>query len=261
MNNILYRTENNEQFWCSKDQAKVLDVLQQLNKGGIGTVHGYIPESGWEISPKLDLQVITRISVSALYKRKTAALDDVSFADVKPLLESEPKLSVLSESEQRRIFNERKQKLIDSMSKTLSGDRNDALRQAHDRNYITVCQGVKVNLEGRKVDGGGKIPDLFNGYPIASTIMLLCLEISRKEILPGQPKKAPNSGADVLMGNLIESKLNAKSVNLKTLSLDPAKFDSISVSKQQILKEDLAHSFKELSMVEMILELIEAYNS
>lgn len=259
MNNILYKAEGGEQFWCSNDQAKVLDVLKHLNKGGIGTVHGYIPESGWAISPKLDLQIITRISVSALYKRKIAALDGVSFADVKPLLDKEPKLAALDEANQRRIFNERKQKLIDSMNKTLSGDRSDSAREGHDRNYITVCQGVKVNLEGDKVDGI-KVPSTFNGYPIASTIMLMYLEISRKEVLPGQRKKAPNSGAEVLMGNLIESQLNSKSVGIKTLSLDPSKFDSISVSKQQILKEDLAHSFKELTMVEMILELIEAYN-
>lgn len=260
MNNILYKAEGGEQFWCSKDQANVLDVLKQLNKGGIGTVHGYIPESGWEISPKLDLQIITRISVSALYKRKIAALDGVSFADVKPFLANEPKLAALDEPMQRSIFNDRKQKLIDSMTKTLSGDRSDALREGHDRNYITVCQGVKVNLEGDKVDAI-KVPKLFNGYPIANTIMLMYLEISRKEISPGQRKKAPNSGAEVLMGNLIENQLNAKSVGIKTLSLDPAKFDSISVSKQQILKEDLAHAFKELTMVEMILELIEAYNA
>ena len=259
MSNILYTTEHGEKFWCSKQQSDVLNTLRQLNKGGIGTVHGYVPSTGYEISPKIDLQIITRISIESLYKRKIKALDEVSFADIKPFLKDNPKLAVLEEAKAREIFNYRKQKSIDSMTKTLEGERTDALRQGHDRNYITVCQGVKVNLQGSKVDGI-KIPNTVNGYPIAETIMLNYLEISRKVIVPGQKKKAPNSGAEVLISNLIEDQLNSRSVGIKTLSLDPSKFDSISVSKQQILKEDLKSSYREMSLVDSIMEMLEEYN-
>jgi hypothetical protein len=252
MSNILYKSKNGEQFWCSEEQSKVLNVLKKSNKGGICTVHGYIPESGWEISPKIDLQIITRISVSSLYKRKIAALEAMTFADIRHLL-NESRLSKIQETEQCKLFIGRKQKLIDSMNKTLSGDRSDSYRMAHDRNYITVTEGVKVNLEGDVLNGIKSLKQI-DGFPIAKNIMLMCLEISRKEIVPGKKKKAPNSSDEVIMGNLIESQLNSKSVGIKTLSLKPTNFDSISISRQHISREDLLNICKDTDKVDMIIE-------
>jgi hypothetical protein len=251
MSNILYKSENGKQFWCSEGQAKVLDILKQTNKGGICTVHGYIPESGWEIPPKIDLQIITRISVSSLYKRKIAELEAITFNDIKPFL-NESKLSKIEESEQYKLFSERKQKLIDSMKKTLSGNRNDSYRMSHDYNYITVTQGIKVNLEGDKVNGIKNLK-LIDGFPIAKSIMLICLEISRKEIIPGKRKES-NSSNEVIMSNIIESQLNSKSVGIKTLSLKPTNFDSISICKQHISKEDLFSICKDKNKVDTIIE-------
>lgn len=260
----VYETEKKEKFLCSKEQAEVLDTLRELNHGGIGTVYGYTPTSGYDISPELDLQIITRISVHSLYERKIKALEKIKFEDVVDGLEKNSKLRLLTEDTAEELFNTRKQALIDSMSKTLSGDRNDAMRQGHDRNNITVCQGVKVNLEGDKVDGI-KVPTLYATHnspgkhlPKCESINLLYLEISRTEVKPGKRKEV-NSGSPVLMTNLIESLLNKKSVGLKALTLDPSKFKRIVVSKKEITKKDLIDATKDLTMAELILQLLEEY--
>lgn len=237
MSKVLYETENGDKFWCTLEQRNVLDILTELQHGGIATIHGYTPTTGWEIPPVNDVQVITKISIEALYKRKIAALDAVSFADIKPMLRNDPKLAALSESDARKIFNDRKQKLIDSMEKTLSGNREDIRRESHDINYITVTRGVKVNLKNEKINGL-KTPIYDDGYAIAESILLNCIEISKKEIRPGIRKKV-NSSVEVLIGNCIESCLNQRSVGLKTYSLDPSKFESIVISKKTILREDL----------------------
>lgn len=254
MGNVLYTAENGKQFWCSADQSKILDTLKDLNHGGIGTVHGYVPESGYVTPPKVDLQIITKISVNSLYKRKIEALEKITFDDVLPKLSSVPKLAALPLEQLKELFNVRKQGSIDSMNKSLSGDRSDTAREGHDRNYITVTQGVKVNLVGTTYQGV-KTPDTFQGHPIADSILLMYLEVSRKVITEGV-KKVVNSGAPVLMSEAIDSLLNSRSVSLRTLSLDPKKFDKIVVSKRSILKEDLKTSFKEMSMVDLILSLI-----
>jgi hypothetical protein len=237
MSDVLYAVENGDKFWCTHEQRNVLDVLYELQHGGIATIHGYTPTTGWELPPVNDVQVITKISIESLYRRKIQALDSVSFADVKPMLACDEKLSQLSESEARKIFNDRKQKLIDSMTKTLEGDRSDSRRAAHDAHNITVTKGVKVNLKSGKI-GKEKHVIIKDGSPIAESILLNCIEISKKEIRPGV-RKVVNSGVEVLMGNCIENCLNKRSVGLKTYSLDPSKFESIVVSKKTILKEDL----------------------
>lgn len=265
-NNVLYTTDAGEKFWASKEQVEVLDTLKELNAGGIGTIYGYKPTSGYSISPVLDIQVITRISVEALYKRKIAALESVTYDDVKSYIENSDnsKLSTLDPKVAEDLFNDRKKRLVDSMKKTLDGDRSDAARQGHDRNNITVCKGVKVNLEGRVVDGI-KQPDLFNGYPIASTINLMCIEIGRTVRQEGVYKTV-NSGAPVLVENLIEKQLNAKSIGLKTFSLDASKFEKIVVAKKSISRDDIKDAVRMApvsfdSIVDEILYLIEAYNA
>lgn len=265
-NNVLYTTDAGEKFWCSKEQSDTLDVLKELNAGGIGTIYGYRPTSGYSVSPVMDVQVITRISVEALYKRKIAALESVSYSDVKEFIEksNDSKLSSLDAKVAEDLFNDRKNRLIASMKKTLEGDRSDAARQGHDRNNITVCKGVKVNLEGRTVDGI-KHPNLFDGYPIAATINLMCIEIGRTVRQEGVYKTV-NSGAPVLVENLIEKQLNSKSIGLKTFSLDSSKFEKIVVAKKSITRDDIKDAVRMApvkfdSIVEEILYLIEAYNA
>jgi len=259
----VYITEHNDKFLCTKEQADVLDTLREVNKGGIGAVHGYVPTSGYDISPELDIQFITRISTNALYERKIAALESIKFEDIVSELGQNPKLAALTFNEAKDLFELRKQSSIDSMKKTLSGDRSGSAREGHDRNNISVCQGLKVNLEGTKVNGQ-KIPTLypFKGekLPKCESILLSYLEISRTVVKPGQ-YKVVNSGAPVLMSDLIESKLNKKSVGLKTLSLDPSKFRSISLAKKQILREDLVNATKDLTIVEMIMHLLSEYDN
>lgn len=260
----IYTTENNEQFLCTKEQAEVLDTLREVGRGGIGAVRGYVPTSGYDVSPELDIQFITRISTNALYERKIAALELIKFNDFSTGdIAKHPKLAALTYAEAEELFNTRKQMMIESMQKTLSGDRSGASREGHDRNNISICQGLKVNLEGRKVDGI-KVPTTYtapNGkqLPKCESILLSYLEISRTVVKPGQ-FKVVNSGAPVLMSELIESRLNQKSVGLKTLSLDPSKFRSISVANKQILKEDLINVTKDLTMVEMIMYLLKEYD-
>lgn len=259
----VYTTDKKEQFLCTAEQAALLDTLREVHRGGIGAVYGYVPSSGYDISPKLNLQFITRISTKALYERKIAALEAISFSDIAAEIGSQPKLAELSFVEAQKLFETRKKSSIDSMKKTLSGDRSGSAREGHDRNNISITQGLKVNLEGTKVDGA-KVPTLFpfegKKLPKCESILLSYLEISRTVVAPGQLKKV-NSGAPVLMTELIESRLNKKSVGLKTLSLDPSKFDKIVLSKKTIEKQDLVEATKDLTMAELIMQLIEAYDA
>lgn len=257
----IYTTKHGDKFICTDEQAALLDTLSSLANGGIGTIHGYQPSTGYTIAPVLDVQVISKISTTALYKRRIEALDGIAFADVEEAIKENPKLAALDKSEARKIFNTRKERMIASMEKTLGGDRSDALREGIDRNNITVCQGVRVNLVGSKKDGI-KIPDLFwcNGeqLPKCDAILLQCLEIRRTVIKPGQYKTV-NSGVDVLMDKAIEKQLNSRSVQMKSFSLDPSKFEKLVIGKKNITRDDLIDATADMGMADLIIYLIEQY--
>ena len=156
-----------------------------------------------------------------------------------PAIAAEPKLNKLPVSEQRKLFNERKQAMIDSMNKTLNDDRSDAHRQGHDRCYLHIAEGVKVNYVTEKGTDGLMHPVLDNGFPTVASIMVTYLENSKVTRVKGE-RKVVNSGAPVLMGNAIESLLNDRSVGLRTLSLKEGNFERLVIDSEVVLREDVA---------------------
>lgn len=185
--------KNGNQFHATPAQAEAIESLSEARKGGIATVYGYKATSGRLVPTVYDAQLITRINTGNLYKRRAAALSDIRFSDVKAHIAADPVLSALSEMEQMTLFNERKAKEVESMQKTLSGDRNDSHRQGHDRCYGQLADGVKVHYVTEKVDGLMQ-PVLTDGLPTVASIMVSCLELNRSIREPGEYKKV-NSGA------------------------------------------------------------------
>ena len=71
----LMETAAGEKFWATKKQSETLITLSQTRPGTIGTVHGYVPSTGYIEKPTVDIQGILRISVASLYKRRIEALN------------------------------------------------------------------------------------------------------------------------------------------------------------------------------------------
>lgn len=237
-------------FRCTPAQAEMLDRLTALHKGGIGSVKGYRPDGKKFVggkAPTYDLQIITRFDVSKLYQRKIAALEAMTFADVATDVAQHAKLSCLSAADCLALFEQRKAEAIASMRQTLEGDRSGAHREAHDRNYVRIADGVKVNLVTSKNADGNEIPVLTDGLPTVSSILLPYLELKKTVVVESEYKPV-NSGAPVLMKNIIESKLNKRSVAIKQLSLKADNFDALNVGKQHITADDLTSVDVSVSM-------------
>lgn len=236
---VLVGVPGGNKVWASAEQADTLNLLVQTRKGGFAKVYGYTPSTGYTVPPVQDICMVTRFSTEKLYARKARALDAIAFADVADAIAKEPKLNKLPVSEQRKLFNDRKQAMIDSMNKTLNGDRSDAHRQGHDRCYLHLAEGVKVNYVTEKGTDGLMHPVLDNGFPTVASIMVTYLENSKVTRVKGE-RKVVNSGAPVLMGNAIESLLNDRSVGLRTLSLKSDNFERLVIDNEVVLREDVA---------------------
>ena len=233
---VVFESESGCRFRCTESQQETLNKLQKIVHGGIGTVHGYIMKSGRTVPEKANIQFLTAFSTKRLYERKLAALNDITFEDIAPNL-TDSKLTALTEDEQRRVFEERKQKEIDSLEKSIDGtDRSDSHRKAHDRCYCNIGAGVKVHYRTEKDSDGIKQPLLINGLPVVESIMLTIIEINRDVIEEGEYKKV-NSGIPVLTSNAIKKTMNIRSTNLKTLSLKEDNFDSLVVDHNTFLPE------------------------
>lgn len=243
---------NGRDFWATIQQAEFLAGLKDAPRGGIGTVRGYKPESDWLTVPTVNIQGIFRFSTERLYKRKAAALNSLTFGDVADGVAKDPKLSALSDVEARTLFAERLASQIASLEKTLSGDRNDSYREAHDLFYVGISEGVKVHLASTKSDSDGlKHLVLIDGHPVADSIMVSYLELSREYIVPGS-RKTVNSGAPVRMGNLIENALNSRSVGYRALSLKPDNFESFAIGGTIMESADLTDN----KVYKLIAELV-----
>lgn len=233
---VIFESDSGCRFRCTEAQRETLEKLQKIVRGGIGTVHGYVMTSGRTVPEKADIQFLTAFSTKRLYERKLAALESITFEEVAPNLTA-PKLAALTEAERRSTFDDRKQKEIDSLRKSIDGtDRSDAHRQAHDRCYCEIGPGVKVHYRTEKDVDGIKQPVLINDLPVVESIMLTIIEIKRSVIEPGEYKKV-NSGAPVLTSNAIKRTMNLRSTNLKTLSLKEDNFDSLVVDHNTFLPE------------------------
>ena len=225
--------------WASRQQADTLEALTLTRKGGFARIYGYKPASNYEVSPVQDIVMVTRFSTEKLYERKRKALESITFADVLPAINKEPKLKALTLVELEALFNERLQGEIESLTKTLDGDRSDAHRQGHDRCYLHLAEGVKVNYVTEKGKDGLMHPVLTDGFPTVASIMLTYLENSKVTRVEGV-KKVVNSKPPKLMSNAIESVLNKRSVGIKTASLKEDNFERLVIDNEVVLREDVA---------------------
>jgi hypothetical protein len=235
MNTIYKNTDR--PFNCTTAQAEALDRLTALHKGGIGSIKGYRPTTGYVTPAVVDMQVITRFETGKLYARKAKALEAITFADVAEDIAKAAKLRDLPAGTCLAQFNDCKAAMLESLNKTLTGDRDDAHRQGHDRCYVRLVDGVKVHLVTEKVDGI-MVPVLTDGLPTLASIMLSVLELN-KTVREQGVRKVVNSGPKVLMDKAIERQLNARSVGFKTVSLKEGNFESLNVERQSITPDDL----------------------
>lgn len=221
--------------WATQQQADTIEALTLTRKGGFARLYGYKPSSNYEVQPVQDIVMVTRFSTEKLYKRKREALESITFADVLPAINKEPKFKGMTVGELEALFNERLQGEIDSLNKTLDGDRSDSHRQGHDRCYLKLADGVKVNF----VKNGLMYPVLTDGFPTVASIMVNYLENSKVTRVEGV-RKVVNSKPPKLMSNAIESLLNKRSVKLRTASLKEDNFERLVIDNEVILSEDVA---------------------
>lgn len=237
MNFQVYKA-NGREFRCTDVQANTLNELSTIQRGGIGTVHGYVSTTNRVTPETADIQFITAFSLDRLYERKIAALQGITLSEVLNAAQSDPKLSVLSEAELTTLFETRRDAEIASMQKSLDGDRSDAHRQAHDTFYVQVAPGVKVHLQTFKNAEGKTELELVGGLPVAKAIMVSIIEIKRTVTQPGE-YKVVNSGAPVRMSNAINRAVKTRSTSMKTLSLRDDNFERLVVSRKEFLPEDV----------------------
>lgn len=231
---------NGTKFYASEKQAATIEKLLESHAGGFATIHDYVSKSNRVEPETADITFISRFSTAKLYERKIKALESMTLTDIMENVKAEPKLSALDNMALVETFHARKTKEIESLQKTLDGDRSDAYRQSHDRNYVNMGHGVKVHFKTVKVDGE-TVPELFNGLPMVETVMISAIVISKKVTVPGEYKKV-NSGAPVLISNAIKAHL-PKSTKLITLSLRDDNFSGLSLGGDEYLPEEFTGLF------------------
>lgn len=230
-------TNNGVTFLCSPRQSVALELLMDSNAGGFATVKGYVSESGRVKPETADITFISRFSVTRLYERTIAALNALTMNDIMDEVRDNPKIKALSTDALYKAFDERKAAEIASMEKTLAGVRDDAHRQAHDRNYHTLTNGIKVHFLTEKDDKGIMVPVLTDGLPVVKSIMINILKVSKTVTVPGEYKTV-NSGVPVILSNAMKKKL-PKSCKIKALSLKDENFDELNMSGVKFLTEDV----------------------
>jgi hypothetical protein len=218
--------------------AANLPILTTAHAGGIATVKGYKPTTGYVVSPVVDIQFISRFSTERLYERRAAALKALTLADVIPFASKDKVLATLSVADLEAAFNARIGQETASLEKTLDGDRSDASREGHDRCYVGIVPGLKFHLETEKVDGI-MVPVLTDGLPTAKSLMVGMLEIRRTYREEGQ-RKVVNSGIPVRVGNAIQQAFKKRTVSYRTLSLKPDNFDTLTLDSVAFTPADLA---------------------
>lgn len=220
-------------------QAEVVKTLAKTQRGGMACIHGYKPSTGVIDQPVYDITLISRINYAKLCERKLAALDTVTFDQVKPFMADYPKLAKLSESEQRKLFHERLAFLTSGAE--ADRDRSSAQHEAHRRNYITIAQGIIGHLAVETVVEDGQrlrlpVADSDGVYTLEH-IMVAGLPVNRRTIVEGSYKTV-NSRAPTLMGKAIERVLPKVSTQYRRYSLKADNFDSVSISREEVEPSD-----------------------
>lgn len=224
-------TIDGRQVHITDAQNDALEIFAVMQNGGIGTAVEYKPTTGYVEVPTVNIQFISKFSVAKLYQRRLEALQSIAFCDVDC---SEAKLQALAANDRQALFAQCMASMVESMNKTLKGDRSDAHRQAHDLFYVTHSTGVKCHLLTQDGANGRKELVLHDdGFPIVASIMLNIIEIGRKIIVPGK-RKVVNSGPKVLMDHAIEKAWNKRSLHMQTLSLKADNHKCIRMGGEEI---------------------------
>ena len=218
-------THNGETFNVQPRQAQALELLMQTNGGGFAKINGYKSSSTGEVA---NITFISRFSYEKLNKRKAAFIEGVTMNDIMDEVRDNPKVKALATDALYEAFDARKAYLLESIKKTQDGDRSDAHRQAHDRNYHQLVPGVKVNFVTEKVNGLEIPVRDKDGYPSVASLLLAYLQVEKEVITEGEYKTV-NSGVPVILSNAIEKKM-PKSCKYKTLTLKEDNFESLSIS-------------------------------
>lgn len=237
-------TLNEGKVNISDENREVLDTLDACAGGRFATVHKL--QSGLTNKACLKPEVVTInfFSKCSPYRRNAkllAVVDSVTMADCDL---SHSKLVDLSESDRVDLFNTTKAVVAESYRKTNDGDRSDGYRQGHDSCYMHSSMGIKVHLvtEDTKVDGRKvKRPVIAsNGLPTVDCVMVMVQERSRTVHVKGEWKPV-NSQAKTIMRAAIEKAVEAKAKvhPIKSLSLRPASFESLTIDQEVITPEDL----------------------
>lgn len=229
-------TNNGKSFVCTAKQAAALEVLMDTNGGGFATIKGYVSTSDRVKPETADINFISRFSTEKLYQRKIDALEGLTIEEVMSDLRDHPKIKALTVDELYETFDARKKSEIDSLNKTLEGDRDDNRRASHDRNYHTLTNGVKVNFvtEKNKEDGQSyPVLDEASGLPVVGSILIYIIEVSRHVIEPGE-YKVVNNGAPVLISKALNKHL-PKSSKIKALTLKEDNFVSLTIGNETLV--------------------------
>lgn len=233
MNFNVKMTAGNREFLVSARQAATLQALADTNKGGFANVRGYKTENG----QVANYTVLTRFNTARLYERRIKALEALELGDIIADIRDNPKVAALSVEELVKAFNARKADDIGRLQKSLDGVRDTAQHEAHDRNYATITEGVKVHFVTEKNAEGIKVPVLQDGLPIVESIMLAIVEIKRDVLVEGEAKKPVNSGVPVILSNAMERHL-PKSTFYRALSLRD-NFESVAIGGYELVPEHM----------------------
>ena len=229
---------NGSKVWATAEQAETINTLMDTRKGGFARVYGYVATSKRIVPSVYDATFSTRFSYSKLIQRQKSAIEAITVQDILDRAGNNPKLAKLSATELESILDARKAMEIGSIEKTLSGERDDAYRAAHDRCYLNLTDGVIVHYATDKGDDGLMHPILENGFPIVDSIMLNVLELSRNVREAGEYKTI-NSGAPVIVSNIIKAIMKERGVRkMSRISLKEGKFERLAIDGDVILPED-----------------------
>ena len=254
---MITTTFNGKTFNVDANLLKTATEIASCRGGGTISVKGYVPTSGYEVSPLVDYIGLSRFSTRNLYQRKIDALNKVQFEDL-PMRDE--KLREKDEDFLRDLFAKRKQIMIDKLQGSLDGVRDTAYHRAHDTFYVQVAQGVKFHLKTIKTKEGTELVLGENGLPTADTIMVSFLEIG-KTIRKEGVFKTVNSRLPTRMQNEIKSVLNSRSVGLKKLSLKEGNFETIKMDKQEFTPESIMGSVRATVTVEELQTILDMEES
>lgn len=230
-----------QKVWASREQAETILTLIETRKGGFARVYGYTATSNRTVPSVYDATVTTRFSYAKLMQRQRDFIENVKVDDILDQIAADEKLlaAYANRDSFMEQFNARKAAMLASFDKTEQGDRSDAHRQAHDRCYLHIEQGIVVHYDTSKGDDGLMHPNLVDGFPVVASIMLNVLEVSRN-VREAGVYKTVNSGIPVRISNAIERAMKLAGIrSLTRLSLKEDNFERLAIDGEVILPEDV----------------------